>query len=138
MLIYNSPRLIAVSHVLHRLLMPRHSPYALFRLNFLLANYFSSLASCAVLSQIIFTVVSFLHISLLAKFVVFLHHYGKTLFFSFRSPRLFRASGEQVFSQLSVRFFSLYSVFNELSATCVAGGLKWTRTIDLALIRRAL
>ena len=35
MLIYSSPWLIAVSHVLHRLLMPRHSPYALFRLNFL-------------------------------------------------------------------------------------------------------
>ena len=33
MLIYSSPRLIAVSHVLHRLLMPRHSPYALLRLN---------------------------------------------------------------------------------------------------------
>ena len=32
-LIYSSPQLIAVSHVLHRLLMPRHSPYALLRLN---------------------------------------------------------------------------------------------------------
>ena len=35
MLIYSSPQLIAVSHVLHRLLMPRHSPYALFSLNYL-------------------------------------------------------------------------------------------------------
>ena len=34
MLIYSSPQLIAVSHVLLRLLMPRHSPYALGRLNF--------------------------------------------------------------------------------------------------------
>ena len=34
MLIYNSPQLFAVSHVLRRLLMPRHSPYALVRLNF--------------------------------------------------------------------------------------------------------
>ena len=33
MLIYSSPQLIAVSHVLLRLLMPRHSPYALLRLN---------------------------------------------------------------------------------------------------------
>ena len=33
-LIYSSPWLFAVSRVLHRLLMPRHSPYALFRLNF--------------------------------------------------------------------------------------------------------
>ena len=36
MLIYSSPRLIAVNRVLLRLLMPRHSPYALLRLNFLL------------------------------------------------------------------------------------------------------
>ena len=35
MLIYNSPWLIAVSRVLRRLPMPRHSPYALFCLNFL-------------------------------------------------------------------------------------------------------
>ena len=35
MLIYSSPWLIAVSRVLLRLLMPRHSPYALLRLNFL-------------------------------------------------------------------------------------------------------
>ena len=31
---YGSPQLIAVSHVLLRLLLPRHSPYALIRLNF--------------------------------------------------------------------------------------------------------
>ena len=35
-LICSSPQLIAACHVLHRLLMPRHSPYALVRLNFLL------------------------------------------------------------------------------------------------------
>ena len=34
MLICSSPQLIAACHVLHRLLMPRHSPYALIRLNF--------------------------------------------------------------------------------------------------------
>ena len=33
MLIYSSPQLIAVSHVLLRLPVPRHSPYALVRLN---------------------------------------------------------------------------------------------------------
>ena len=43
MLIYSYPRLIAVSHVLHRLLMPRHSPYALLRLNFFRES-FDSLA----------------------------------------------------------------------------------------------
>ena len=35
MLICSSPQLIAACHVLHRLLMPRHSPCALVRLNFL-------------------------------------------------------------------------------------------------------
>ena len=44
---------------------------------------------------------------------------------------------------LSVRFLLfniLYSVFNEhiRSTACFVGGLKWTRTTDLALIRRAL
>ena len=34
-LIYSSPWLFAVGHVLHRLPVPRHSPYALLRLNFL-------------------------------------------------------------------------------------------------------
>ena len=33
-LICSSPQLIAACHVLHRLLVPRHSPYALVRLNF--------------------------------------------------------------------------------------------------------
>ena len=37
MYIYYSPQLIAVSHVLRRLPMPRHSPYALLRLNNLFA-----------------------------------------------------------------------------------------------------
>ena len=42
-LICSSPQLIAACHVLHRLLMPRHSPYALIRLNFLfLINHFCS------------------------------------------------------------------------------------------------
>ena len=36
MLICSSPQLIAACHVLHRLPMPRHSPYALLRLNYLL------------------------------------------------------------------------------------------------------
>ena len=38
-LICSSPWLIAACHVLLRLLMPRHSPYALVRLNFLYISY---------------------------------------------------------------------------------------------------
>ena len=44
-LICSSPQLIAACHVLHRLLMPRHSPYALVRLNFLF-DIFGSLLNC--------------------------------------------------------------------------------------------
>jgi hypothetical protein len=36
-LIYSSPRLIAVSHVLHRRLVPRHPPYALISFNHILS-----------------------------------------------------------------------------------------------------
>ena len=38
-LICSSPQLIAACHVLLRLLMPRHSPYALFCLNFLFGSH---------------------------------------------------------------------------------------------------
>ena len=38
MLMYSSPELFAVSRVLRRLLMPRHSPYALLSLNFAIAR----------------------------------------------------------------------------------------------------
>ena len=42
-LICSSPQLIAACHVLLRLLMPRHSPYALFCLNFLFGSHISEL-----------------------------------------------------------------------------------------------
>ena len=44
MLICSSPQLIAACHVLHRLLMPRHSPYALFCLNFLFGSHIFRIA----------------------------------------------------------------------------------------------
>ena len=47
-LIYSSPQLIAVSHVLLRLPVPRHSPYALFRLNSLSLVLFIAWASFTV------------------------------------------------------------------------------------------
>ena len=48
MLICSSPQLIAASHVLHRLPMPRHSPYALSCLNYLLIIFrFSAVLTIA-------------------------------------------------------------------------------------------
>ena len=58
-LIYSSPRLIAVSHVLRRLLMPRHSPCALLSLTKLF--WFSSFELCKLLQNqvyLLFPVVS--------------------------------------------------------------------------------
>ena len=69
MLIYSSPRLIAVSHVLLRLLMPRHSPYALFRLNFLNRSS-RSIMRCPSSQIIILRLCYSPYFALLAKFVV--------------------------------------------------------------------
>ena len=51
MLICSSPQLIAACHVLLRLLMPRHSPYALIRLNFLFSFEISVLLNCLSFSK---------------------------------------------------------------------------------------
>ena len=46
-LICSSPQLFAACHVLHRLLMPRHSPYALLSLNsFVYVSIYGSLNCC--------------------------------------------------------------------------------------------
>ena len=50
MLICSSPKLFAACHVLHRLPMPRHSPYALLSLNYLpFRSYFYFLFGCSLL-----------------------------------------------------------------------------------------
>ena len=48
-LICSSPQLIAACHVLRRLPMPRHSPYALFRL-----NYLSNRSPCSLVLVLLF------------------------------------------------------------------------------------
>ena len=115
MLISSSPWLIAGCRVLRRLLVPRHSPYALFRLNSLSCSILSNLQDRLLLelSQIIVWVVNSKDLSNLHCFfrrcvttpcskIVYPLFSGKTLiilmFFSI---------------QLSVSF--LYSVFNEHS-----------------------
>ena len=52
-LIYSSPRLFAVSHVLLRLPVPRHSPYALLRLNFPWFSLFNRVRFVSVLKVIV-------------------------------------------------------------------------------------
>ena len=61
MLIYSSPQLFAVSHVLHRRQVPRHPPYALCSLIFFkslsaLKSHITSLVSLCILSKISYIV----------------------------------------------------------------------------------
>ena len=121
-LIYSSPRLIAVSHVLHRLLMPRHSPYALLRLNFSKRiSRFSLLGSRSILNCLSFVnkyllgflfalkklpFSSLLNLHLSVK-LYFTHFFGKTYLISFKLIK-------SVLFYLFVLLFNiLYSVFNE-------------------------
>ena len=152
MLIYNSPQLIAVNRVLHRLLMPRHSPYALVRLNFLLLFSLNCLSFTLNIGYLLFVKRHFwlpsfecfhLAISRFGEIVVITLDIGKTL----NSIDLVN-----LMSSISVRFNSFlfsYSIFNErkrsyplgldLWLPALPGGRSgWTRTIDLTLIRRAL
>ena len=85
MLIYSSPQLIAVSHVLRRLPMPRHSPYALVCLNFfkmilLKWIYHFALSIANNFSVVYFTV----NFAFCAKCSFFLPTYGKTSYFLVR------------------------------------------------------
>ena len=109
MLIYSSPRLFAVSHVLRRLLMPRHSPYALLRLNF------SALCCCSL--WIVW--VSYKHIGWKDHTSVrssFLHLSVKLFLYPIWKDLKFRRSLDLLFNVLFICSFSLflpYSIFNE-------------------------
>ena len=51
LLMCSSPRLFAACHVLHRLLMPRHSPCALYSLTCFWFSFFSSFELCRHLNK---------------------------------------------------------------------------------------
>ena len=105
--ICHSPQLIAACHVLHRLLVPRHSPCAL-----------SSLTYSQALAWMVLELCGF---SRTTKFVDTTHKFMNRISFLCCS-----------------RFVTLFSFQSTCTNFFVGGGLKWTRTIDLALIRRAL
>ena len=153
MLICSSPWLFAACHVLHRLLVPRHSPCALFCLTSLgsLKNY------CGNLARLVVFFIPFAKTEkpLNCPFKCLLYRclflsscsVFNVLFFGVSplggdeqirtvDPLLAR----QVLSQLS---YTPRSTRSPASASLPhlflqSGGLKWTRTTDLALIRRAL
>ena len=139
-LICSSPQLIAACHVLHRLLMPRHSPCALVHLTVLLELY-EFFVYCLPL----YGKTSISHCS------VFKVHRRNYLCYSlpnkFESSPLWCCS---FFIKSHARFAC--SLVNALTtAHChyqlfmsflcdvkSLGGPRWTRTTDLTLIRRAL
>ena len=112
MFICNSPRLIAAYHVFLRLPVPRHSPCALFSLTVIFLARFFHLPTKELLN---------------CRFLL------KSL------------SNDECF-MVEHPSFCLYAVFVQFSrydalespSLSESGGLKWTRTTDLALIRRAL
>ena len=140
-----SPQLIAGCHVLRRLPMPRHSPCALLSLNSTTEYLYSagSLFWFFILELLESRKQLFrLHITSPVKRL--------SLCFAFLSPllvKLYFTLDQQKNHSFSIDLNYLfvllvsYSVFNEhnlLSTACAVGGLKWTRTTDLVLIRHAL
>ena len=93
MLICSSPKLFAACHVLHRLPMPRHSPYALLCLNYLFKSDLRSFLKLFSLAWIAMSSYIFLFTVTLAfvyfawrnfnTFVTCFTNYGKTWFFDF-------------------------------------------------------
>ena len=136
MLIYNPPQLIAVNRVLLRLLMPRHSPYALVRLNF------PMLFSCSELYEFHLNMVLFtlrekaiclfwifpprLHLCRLRWNCSYYPNIGKTL----NSIDLVN-----LMSSISVRFNSFlffYSIFNEHKLARRASSEEWKVLVEKA------
>ena len=115
-LICSSPQLIAACHVLLRLLMPRHSPYALIRLNFLLNSYSAVLLNClSFIEQ--FVLVFFFAVKRFDPFYVFLsvrmRSFNLNLGNCSSLPKFFgKTYSNLLFIKmcplLSVRFYSFY------------------------------
>ena len=121
---YGSPKLFAVNRVLLRLLAPRHPPYALIILTFVFVS--SSRQKRSVFCNAAFAAALFSSFPLCS----FQRTNGGDEGNRTLGPLLAR----QVLSHLSYAPMIIQGV----SSTGYNGGPGWTRTIDLALIRRAL
>ena len=131
-LVYSSPRLIAVSHVLLRLPVPRHSPCALSSLTFMWSSF----------------VLNKKWIVVLINYPIFLKHiwiFKTVSIYVLSLVCLFSYSVFKVRSLNSFKFrFQYLNSFKywNLNLTCSnvkeIGGPKWTRTTDLTIISRVL
>ena len=141
MLICSSPKLIAACHVFHRLLMPRHSPCTLYSLTFCLVTFWFSnkkfLELCRLLRGINCSLFS---PSLLEKFpqikMFYLSVACLILLISWSRIVQFSRCNFQFLCRNQISTLNIPWMLK--SNLLMGGGLKWTRTTDLALIRRAL
>ena len=141
MLAYNSPLLIAVNHVLLRLSMPRHSLCAL--LCFTICSFGSSQNFRVQLFVVFFTQhfgysPSCRCFYLLVVFTCICFHYSVFKLHFFLSFSKNRYQQMIFFSSTDICSCKQDICFLSLGNPLVSGGHKWTRTIDLTLIRRAL
>ena len=164
-LMCSSPQLIAACHVLHRLLMPRHSPCALISLTFIEQPFSCSRHLELCRHQIWFIVVC---VTLLKNYNRFHKFYFVTsllLARNFLLASLFSFQGADTLTFFKVRLKCFLSkalqsnlaggdnrdrtdglllarqALSQLSYTpsyLRGGGPKWTRTTDLTIISRAL
>ena len=136
-----SPQLFAAYHVLHRLPMPRHSPCALISLTIWIMSWISSWFSQKM---------AFIHfppcnncsvqILLCTNYPIWIFR-----FVSFNFPHLHLLNSYSIFKLqgFTYSFKQVQRKYRECdicrnkSLIC-SSGHKWTRTIDLTLIRRAL
>ena len=131
-LICSSPQLFAAYHVFLRLPVPRHSPCALFSLTVFLA----------------FLILLFRQQdqNKIVVFYFFLSYLISQLLFSFQGACSISASSRCLRTRFTVDRWLILAFasykrshsFSAVSSFSGSGGLKWTRTTDLALIRRAL
>ena len=141
MLICSSPKLIAACHVFHRLLMPRHSPCTLYSLTFCLVTFWFSnkkfLELCRLLRGIN---CSLFYPSFTEKFpqikMFYLSVACLILLISWSRIVQFSRCNFQFLCRNQISTLNIPWMLK--SNLLMGGGLKWTRTTDLALIRRAL
>ena len=123
-LICSSPQLIAAYHVLLRLLMPRHSPYALVRLNFLHRSF----DLCCSLNCLSF----FVHISVCNKKALLFHRFVFVLRFHARRNCVLPYFVERpiflnIMSSISVRFYSFTFIRFSMNMVLTDPSIGWWR-----------
>ena len=129
-LICSSPQLFAACHVLLRLPVPRHSPCALSSLNFM------SFANLLFVQSVIYKL-SFECLSTVLFCSFFTLTNSQPFLFSCLSIAHLLSSMLKN-SICFLKSFVLFSFQGTSFAVSRFGWLKWARTTDLALIRRAL